>query len=150
MDKGKTFLYEGARAIAYFEGKICWYRPGLTTIELSRVNLEAQRRDCTVIHKCSDAIDFENVEDGTKKIIEDFKSKTTIETVAKEVEATAFHYVKELVPLLESTVLYLHYAHPSDFKSCANITCSSYRKLMSAIDKNLFHGTLEDLTGVKP
>jgi len=62
------FLYFGEKAVAYFEGKVCWYRPGLSTIEQGKVQLEAQKRECAVIHKCPDETEFENAESGTEKL----------------------------------------------------------------------------------
>ena len=62
------FFYIGEKAVAYFKGRVCWYRPGLEPTEFQTVNFEVQKRVCSVIHKCPDANDFEIAESGTKKL----------------------------------------------------------------------------------
>ncbi len=156
----REFFWIGEKAVAYFEGKICWSRPGLTTFESRNVWLEKEKRECKMIHTCPDATDFENAEDGTKKLGSkiagelsfDAKLVAEIDKITQELGVTAFHYVKELVPLLGFLTKYYHAqeGHKGYARDCSNVVCSSSYKLTSKINENLFHGTLEDLTGVKP
>lgn len=76
-----------------------------------------------------------------------------IDKIKADLADTAFHYVKELVPFLETGIKYYHARekhHTDEFINCRMAVCYTFHSLMSIIDENLFHGTLEDLTGVKP
>ncbi len=175
------------KLLAYFDGKVCWYRPDVTEGERTKVYMEARKRGCTLIHKKPDIDEFEKREAGTKKLGDKIAGElikdpikrpgdegtaepkpeialakslkgdgadlsSEISEIAKDVEATAFSYCKKLVPLLESTVKYVHIrdGHEGNYRQCKDDVCAMACNVFFHIDRNLFHGTLEDLTGIKP
>lgn len=90
----------------------------------------------------------------------DSKSRD-ISEIANEVEATAFGFCKEAVPLISALVWKLHMLdnHPRTVNECDRGYCSEVKLFFTKLDKKLFHGTMrgemedvidmEDLTGVK-
>lgn len=98
-----------------------------------------------IIHKVDDS-DFDAHDAGGEGL-----AKTILETLVKDVELTAFGYCKALIPQLESAIKYFHVKdeHIGEFKQCMHTVCATNHELNARIDHELFHGTLEDLTGVK-
>lgn len=161
------FFHLAGRYIARFDSakKTVYRSPDINTAELQAIHVWATRKFAQTIIKCADDSDFMAHGAGGDKLIESLKDviavdvpPTELEKIAKEVETTAFDFCKDAVGLLHDLAWKIHILEEHEeqvdkegylMSECDRSPCRKTIELLTRIDKELFHGTMEDLTGVE-
>ena len=145
-----NFFYYSGRYIARFDPakKTVYRSPDINTVELQAIHVWATRKGSQTIIKCADDSDFVAHDAGGDKLIKE----NELDKIASDIEKSAFDYCKALIPQLESAIKYFHVkdGHVPEFKRCRHAVCATNHEVNARIDRELFHGTLEEMTGVKP
>lgn len=162
--EGDFYFDDNSDYLARYHNGVVYYRKRLrgkplTGDQVAEVNLWAVKMKADILHKVDDS-DFEAHGAGGEKLLKEtmkdvmsFDAQSEIDRIKADIAKNAFGFCKEAVTLLCKIAWREHFLAKhkiSLMEECDRLYCFDVRRLLTRMDKELFHGTMADITGIDP